>query len=120
MMEDKKFESQMEEEIHVEEETTNGSNGKSEQTWTEEFTVAGEELVSTVKRLVHEANVRRIVVQNKEKRILFEIPLVLGLTGIALLPIYSALALSAALLADCTIQVERIKTEEDVEVDAAA
>jgi hypothetical protein len=119
-MEDKNFESRSEEEIHVEEETTAGSNGKSQQTWTEEFTVAGEELVSTVKQLVHEANVRRIVVQNREKRILFEIPLVLGLTGIALLPIYSALALSAALVADCTIKVERIKTEEDVEAEATA
>ncbi len=112
-MEEKKFESQMEEEIHVEEEAEGASNGKSQQRWTEEFTVAGEELVGTVKRLVREANVRRIVVQNKEKRILFEIPLVLGLTGIALLPIYSALALTAALLTDCTITVERVETKED-------
>lgn len=108
-MEEKNFEKQMAEEIHVEEEEpkeeTSGTKG---QEWTEEFVVAGEELVETVKRLTKEATVRRIVIKNKEKRILFEIPLVVGLAGIALLPIYSALALSAALVAECTITVERV------------
>lgn len=94
----------IEEEDLKEEEST----GEAGRTWTEEFTVAGEELVDTVRRLVHEAGVRRIVVQNKEKRILFEIPIVLGVAGIAFLPTYTALALAAALITDCTIAVERV------------
>lgn len=93
------------EEEDLKQEETAGETG---QTWTEEFTVAGEELVETVRRLVREAGVRRIVVKNKEKRILFEIPIVLGVAGIALLPTYTALALGAALLTDCTIAVERV------------
>lgn len=114
-MEDKEFE-EMDEAIHVEEEEAHkeGANGHDAgERWTEEFVVAGEELVDAVKELVHEANVRRIIVKNKEKRILFEIPFVLGLTGIALLPFYSALALIAALVTECTIVVERVEKEPE-------
>jgi hypothetical protein len=107
-MEDKGFEEKMAGEIPVEEEAHNGTDKKQGERWTEEFVVAGEELLTTVKRLVREANVRRIVIKNKEKRILIEIPLVLGVAGIAFLPVYASLALAGALMADCTIAVERV------------
>jgi hypothetical protein len=104
------------EEIKVEEEFEEGSKEQGSETdWTEEFKVAGDELLDTLKKLVHEAGVRRIVVKNKDKRILIEIPLVLGLAGIVLLPVYSALALSAALATDCTILVERSEPKAQVE-----
>lgn len=119
-MEDKEFEESVEEAAEAMEDTIRieeddleqeaGEKTRAGEAWTEEFVVAGEELVETVKELIHEANVRRIVVKNKEKRILFEIPLVLGVAGIAWLPIYSALALIAALVSDCTITVERVET----------
>jgi hypothetical protein len=96
-----------EEKIHVEEDAPAAESG--ERVWSEEIRVAGEELVNTVKQLVHEANVRRIVIRNAEKRILFEIPIVLGVAGIALLPVWTALALVAALVADCSIVVERVE-----------
>jgi hypothetical protein len=94
-----------EETIHVEEEATKQNEGP---TFGEEMRVAGEDLVETVKKLWHEANVRRIVVKNAEKRILLEFPIVLGVAGIVLLPYMSALALIAALVTDCTIYVERV------------
>ena len=102
-----------EEEINVEEEFVEGepeskTNGTE---WTEEIKVASEELVETVKKLIHEAGVRRIIVKNSENRTLLELPLVLGLAGIALLPVYTALALSAALVTDCSILVERVEPE---------
>jgi hypothetical protein len=81
--------------------------GGNDRVWTEEIRVAGEELVKTVKQLMHEATVRRVVIRNADKRILFEIPIVLGVAGIALLPMWTALALIAALVADCSIVVER-------------
>ena len=120
-MEDKEFEERLEdateameeETIHVEEDDLEEETGgqKAGNDWTEEFVVAGEELVDTVKELIHEANVRRIIVKNEEKRILLEIPLVLGVAGILMLPaVYSALALIAALVSDCTITVERVET----------
>ncbi|MFO7538333.1 MAG: DUF4342 domain-containing protein [Chloroflexota bacterium] len=97
--------------IHVDEEAAHQSDQAS---WTEEFVVAGEELVDAVKKLVHETNIRRVVVKNEQRRIHLEVPLLLGVAGIALLPVYSALALIAALVADCTILVERI-AEKPVE-----
>jgi hypothetical protein len=101
-----------EETIHVEEEITNDENDEKEPAFTtEEFKVAGEELVDTVKKLVNEAGVRRIVIMNRQKRVLLEIPLVLGVAGIVLLPTFSALALIAALVTDCTILVEKVVKE---------
>ncbi|MFN2188706.1 MAG: DUF4342 domain-containing protein [Candidatus Promineifilaceae bacterium] len=94
-----------EEEIRVDEDEIEEENGASE--WVEEMKVTGDELLDTVKGLVTEAGVRRIVILNKNGKVLLEIPLVLGLAGIALLPVYSAVALFAALVADCTILVER-------------
>lgn len=104
-----------EERIPVEEDTNEAKSSQSgeEKVWTEEFVVAGEEVLDTVKRLIKEAGVRRIVIKNREKRILFEIPLLLGLAGIALLPMYAALALIGALAADCTILVERTVKESE-------
>jgi hypothetical protein len=103
----------LKETIEVEEtEAEEPADGKS---WTEEFTVAAEDLVGFVKNLIHETSVRRIIIKNEAKRIHFEVPLALGLAGIALLPVYSALAVSAALVADCTILVERVEKEPEAE-----
>lgn len=93
------------ENIEVEEEATESEEKK----WKEEFKVAADELVETVKRLVHETNVRRVVVKNEAKQINLSIPLLAGVAGIALLPVYSALALITALVTDCTIEVVRVE-----------
>ncbi len=91
-------EENLKEEVHTEDETV----------WTEEVKVAGKDLWETLKGLFHEVNVRRIVIKNEEKRVLLEIPIVLGIAGIALLPWWSAVALIAALATDCSILVERV------------
>lgn len=100
------------EKIHVEDETV---SGEKEQTWTEEFVVAGEALLEKVKGLVHEAAVRRLVIKNEARNIHFEVPLTLGVAGIAMMPAYAALALIALLVVDCTIMVERRVIEEKPE-----
>lgn len=99
------------EEIHVEEETMGGE--RPQRDWSEAFKVSGDELLQTVKRLAREVGVRRIVVQDRNERVLLEIPLAMGITGIALLPFYSALALIAALATECTIAVERRATAKE-------
>jgi hypothetical protein len=104
---------EMKETIDVEE--NDAEETAEEKSWTEEFTVAGEEVVEFVKNLIHETSVRRIIIKNEAKRIHFEIPLAIGLVGIALLPVYAALAVSAALVADCTILVERVEKEPETE-----
>jgi hypothetical protein len=77
-------------------------------TRTEEFEVSGSQLVETVKRLVHEGNIRRITIKDSEGGSLIEIPLTLGLVGAVLLPVWAALGALAALVTRCTIVVERI------------
>lgn len=82
-------------------------------TRTEEVTIRGDELVATVKALVHEGNIRRITVKNREGRVLIEVPLTLGVVGALLLPTLAALGAVAALVSECTIVVERVKERED-------
>jgi hypothetical protein len=76
---------------------------------TEEFEVNGDRVVETVKRLVHEGNIRRITIKDHDGRSLLEIPLTLGLVGAALLPIWAALGALAALVTSCRIVVEKIE-----------
>ena len=76
---------------------------------TEEFEVRGDQVVETVKKLFHEGNIRRVTIKNSDGTSLLEIPLTLGLVGAVLLPIWAALGALAALVAKCTIVVERIE-----------
>ena len=52
---------------------------------TEEYQVSGDDLVHKVKELVHEGNIRRIIIKNEDGERLIEIPLTLGVVGIALI-----------------------------------
>ena len=79
----------------------------AEERRTEELIVSGEKLVSTVKELVHQGNIRRITVKNRDGKSLIEIPLSLGVVGILLLPTLAALGAIAALVTECTIVIER-------------
>jgi hypothetical protein len=103
-------------EIPVEEETTEEKNEESTDGFrTEEFKVKGEELLEAVKRLAGEAGVRRMVIMSKSGKVLLEIPVVLGLAGVLLLPTYAAIALVAALVTECSIVVERAEKTVDAE-----
>ena len=82
------------------------SEGK---TWTEEIQTTGEELVAKVKELVHEGNVRRVIIKDEEGKTLIEVPLTLGVVGAVLLPVWAAIGAIAALVADCTIVVEKVE-----------
>jgi hypothetical protein len=74
---------------------------------TEEFRINGDELIAKVKELIHEGNIRRVIIRNDEGTTLVEIPLSVGLVGVALLPIWAAVGAIAAVATDCTIVVER-------------
>ncbi len=85
---------------------------------TESFKVTGDELVAKVKRLIHEGNIRRVRVIQGGKTIL-EIPLSVGAPaaaiGIMVAPVLAALGALAALITECTIEVEKVeqtKTDE--------
>jgi hypothetical protein len=74
---------------------------------TEEFRISGDELVAKVKDLVREGNIRRLIIRNDQGTTLIEIPLTVGLVGVALLPVWAAVGAIAALATDCSIVVER-------------
>ena len=75
----------------------------------EELEVTGEKLLATVRELVHQGNVRRIVIRNAKGVTLLEIPLVVGLAGAVLVPVWAAIGALAALLAKLTLVVERVQ-----------
>jgi len=72
----------------------------------ERIKVEGGELLEEVKRLIHEGNVRRISIKQGERTIV-EFPLTLGVVGAALAPPLAAVGAIAALVTDCSIEVER-------------
>ncbi|HKI58692.1 MAG TPA: DUF4342 domain-containing protein [Trueperaceae bacterium] len=75
--------------------------------FTEEFKVSGEAVLSKVKELVREGNVRRIIIKNEGGSTLIEVPLTIGVIGTVLLPVWAAIGAIAALVANLTIAVER-------------
>lgn len=72
-----------------------------------EFQVTGEELLSKIKELIHEGNVRKIIIKNEKGETYLEIPVTLGLIGAIVAPVFAAIGALAALAANFTIEVER-------------
>ena len=73
----------------------------------EEFKIKGEDLIAKVKQLIAEGNVRRIIIKDKEDKIIIEIPLTIGVIRIVIAPVLAAVGAIAALVTECTIIVER-------------
>jgi hypothetical protein len=74
----------------------------------EEFRVDGDALVSKIKEIIHQGNVRRIIIKNESGETLIEVPLTLGVVGVVLLPVWAAIGAIAALAARFSIVVERV------------
>ena len=75
-------------------------------TFKESFKVAADQLVDAVKTLLHEGNVRRIVIK-QDGRTVAEFPMSLGVVGAVFAPMLAAVGALAAVLTECTIEVER-------------
>ncbi|HEY5268883.1 MAG TPA: DUF4342 domain-containing protein [Anaerolineales bacterium] len=74
---------------------------------TEEFRVNGEDLLAKIKALIHEGNIRRIIIKDKDSKILIEFPLTFGVVGLVLAPTLAAVGAIAALVTEATIVVEK-------------
>lgn len=77
---------------------------------TEEFQVRGEEIVSKIKELLHEGNIRRVIIKNEDGRTLIDIPLTIGVVGALVAPQLAAIGAIAALIAHGTIVVEKAES----------
>ncbi|HYM21558.1 MAG TPA: DUF4342 domain-containing protein [Vicinamibacterales bacterium] len=78
-----------------------------ERTYKESFKVAANDLVDAVRKIVHAGNVRRIIVK-QAGRTVAEFPLTVGVIGTVLAPMLAALGALAAVLTECSIEVERV------------
>ena len=76
---------------------------------TEEFRVDGEELITKIKNLINEGNIRRVIIKDKEGKTLFEIPLTFGVVGALIAPQLAAIGAIAALLTEATVVVEKVE-----------
>ena len=77
----------------------------------EELKINGDDLVAKVKELIHEGNIRRIILKNEDGRILIEVPLTVGVVGgvigAALFPVIAAVGAIGALVTHMTLIIER-------------
>jgi Domain of unknown function (DUF4342) len=91
--------------------TTTPAAKTEEKIGVEEFTITGDALVAKIKELIHQGNIRRIILKNEEGRILIEIPLTVGVVGsvlsAALFPVMAAVGAIGAMVAHLTIAIEK-------------
>jgi hypothetical protein len=82
---------------------------------TEKFTIDGDKVVEKIKQLIHEGNIRRVRIIH-EKKTVIEIPLSVGApvaaVTIMIAPLLAAVGAFAALVTECTLEVEKIEDEE--------
>ena len=83
----------------------------AEKTFWESIKTESENVVEKLKQLIHEGNVRRIVIQH-QGRTVAEFPVTAGVVGALLAPVLAAIGAIVALLKDCTIQVEREDSQD--------
>ncbi len=77
------------------------------ETSTERVRLTGEQVMAQIQRLVHEGSVRRVIVKHPDGHTIVEFPLLVGVVGAALVPVWAALGAVVALVTDCTIEVEK-------------
>lgn len=74
---------------------------------TEEFHVNGEDLIAKIKNIIKEGNIRKVIIKDKEGKVVFEIPLTFGVVGALIAPQLAAIGAIAALLTEATVVVEK-------------
>ncbi len=74
-----------------------------------EIKVKGEELIKKIKEIIHEGNIRRIIIKDEKGKTYLEIPLTVGVVGAILIPVWAALGALAAVASDFHIEI--IKTD---------
>lgn len=78
----------------------------------EEMRVLGSELADKVKALIHEGNVRRIIIKNEQGHVFMEIPVTVAAAGVVLAPVLAAVGALAAMAAHFTVVVEKEAQEK--------
>ncbi len=74
--------------------------------WWQKIEARGNELLEQLKAILHEGNVRRVVIKQGDRTVA-EFPLTVGVVGAVAAPVLAAVGALVALLADCSLEVER-------------
>jgi hypothetical protein len=78
-----------------------------ERTWREKIEGTTDQILAQIRKLIDEGNVRRVVVKHQGKTVA-EFPLTVGVVGTVLAPVAAAIGALTAVLAECTIEVEKV------------
>lgn len=73
----------------------------------EEFQFSGDTLLAKFKEILHEGNVRRIVIKNESGRVLLDLPLTIGVVGTLVAPVLAVIGAFATLVVRGSIVIER-------------
>ena len=76
---------------------------------TEEFKLNGDEILNKLKELLHQGNIRRIILKDESGKTFMEIPLTVGVVGAIVIPVWAAIGAIAALVSKLTIVVEKVE-----------
>jgi len=79
----------------------------------EQIKVAGKDLVDKVGELIHEGNVRRLIIKDEHGHTLVEVPVTVATIGVIIAPILAVAGALAAAVKVCTIEVERNNPPSD-------
>lgn len=97
-------------------------SSNSRKTFTQEVKGTISEIISQVKKLIKEGNARRVIIEDKNGKVLFQTQLTIGVGGAAVLttiaPVVSAISMFALFMNDVKIIVERYENGDEYEVEA--
>lgn len=97
-------------------------SSNSRKTFSQELQGTITEIISQVKRLIKEGNARRVIIEDKNGKVLFQTQLTIGVGGAAVLttiaPVVSAISMFALFMNDVKIIVERYENGDEYEVEA--
>jgi len=82
---------------------------EEKKTRTEEFKLNGDEILNKIKELLHQGNIRRIILKDESGKTFMEIPLTVGVVGAIVVPVWAAIGAVAALVSRLTIVVEKVE-----------
>lgn len=82
-----------------------------EKTWREKLEGTTEQILAQIKKLIDEGNIRKVVVKQRG-RVVAEFPLTVGVVGTVIAPLAAAIGALTAVLAECTIEVEKVASDD--------
>ena len=77
-----------------------------ERTWREKVEGTTDQIFAQIRKLIDEGNIRRVLVRH-QGRVIAEFPLTVGVVGTVIAPVAAAIGALTAVLAECTIEVEK-------------